>query len=133
MRKSHFCSKSGLWKLNSHFHNAWKECLWSKKILNFIHRFKSAILAKLKNCQNGTFKPVHEIQKNVWPKAFQNLVCTAYYTLYIVYHLDGQVCVKFGFVGPLFINKLIENTMELLLRINKLKFSNKNLKFHIHL
>ena len=24
--------------------------------------FKSAILAKLKNCQNGTFEPEHEIQ-----------------------------------------------------------------------
>ena len=35
-----------------------------------MHRFKSAILAKLKNCQNGTFKPVHEIQKFFWPKAF---------------------------------------------------------------
>ena len=28
-----------------------------------MHRFKSAILAILKNCQNGTFEPVHEIQK----------------------------------------------------------------------
>ena len=27
-----------------------------------MHRFKSAILEKLKNCQNGTFEPVHEIQ-----------------------------------------------------------------------
>ena len=27
-----------------------------------MHRFKSAIFAKLKNCRNGTFKPVHEIQ-----------------------------------------------------------------------
>ena len=35
-----------------------------------MHRFKSAILAKLKNCQNGTFEPVHEIQKFFWPKAF---------------------------------------------------------------
>jgi hypothetical protein len=25
--------------------------------------FKSAILAEWKNCQNGTFKPMHEIQK----------------------------------------------------------------------
>ena len=29
---------------------------------NFMHRFKSANLEKLKNCQNGTFEPVHEIQ-----------------------------------------------------------------------
>ena len=28
-----------------------------------MHRFKRTILAKLKNCQNGTFEPVHEIQK----------------------------------------------------------------------
>ena len=28
-----------------------------------MHRFKSAILEKLKNCQNGTFEPMHEIQK----------------------------------------------------------------------
>ena len=35
-----------------------------------MHRFKSAILAKLKNCQNGIFEPVHEIQKFFWPKAF---------------------------------------------------------------
>ena len=33
-----------------------------------MHRFKSAILEKLKNCQNGTFEPVHEIQKFFWPK-----------------------------------------------------------------
>ena len=31
-------------------------------------RFKSAILAKLKNCQNGTFEPVHEIQKKILAK-----------------------------------------------------------------
>ena len=35
-----------------------------------MHRFKSAILAKMKNCQNGTFEPVHEIQNFFWPKAF---------------------------------------------------------------
>ena len=44
-----------------HFLNASKEYFWSKKFLNFMHRFKSAILEKLKNCQNGTFEPVHEI------------------------------------------------------------------------
>ena len=27
-----------------------------------MHWFKSAILAKMKNSQNGTFEPVHEIQ-----------------------------------------------------------------------
>ena len=35
-----------------------------------MHRFKSAILEKLKNCQNGTFEPVHEIWNFFWPKAF---------------------------------------------------------------
>ena len=35
-----------------------------------MHPFKSAILAELKNCQNGTFEPVHEIQKNFWHKDF---------------------------------------------------------------
>ena len=28
-----------------HFHNASKECFWPKKNLNFMHGFKSAILA----------------------------------------------------------------------------------------
>ena len=32
--------------------------------------FKSAILAAWKNFQNGTFEPVHEIQKKNWPKDF---------------------------------------------------------------
>jgi hypothetical protein len=35
-----------------------------------MHWFKSAILAKLKNCQNGTFEPVHEISNFFWPKVF---------------------------------------------------------------
>ena len=35
-----------------------------------MHGFKSAILAKMKNSQNGTFEPVHEIQKFFWPKLF---------------------------------------------------------------
>ena len=42
----------------------------AKKILNVMHGIKSAILAKLKNCQNGTFEPGHEIQKKFWPEAF---------------------------------------------------------------
>ena len=53
-----------------HFHNASKECFWPKKILNIMHGFKSAILAKMKNCQNSTFEPVHEIQNFFWPKTF---------------------------------------------------------------
>ena len=36
--------------------------LLAKKILNVMHGFKSAILAEWKNCQNGTFEPMHEIQ-----------------------------------------------------------------------
>ena len=35
-----------------------------------MHGFKSAILAKMKNSQNGTFEPVHEIQNFFWPKLF---------------------------------------------------------------
>ena len=35
-----------------------------------MHGFKSAILAKVKNCQNGTFEPVHEIQKFFGIKQF---------------------------------------------------------------
>ena len=53
-----------------HFHNTSKEVFQPKKILNSTHGFKSAILAKLKNCQNGTFEPMHEIQNFFWPKAF---------------------------------------------------------------
>ena len=46
-----------------------KNAFGQKKILNFMYRFKSAILAKMKNCQNGTFEPVHEIQKNFLAKS----------------------------------------------------------------
>ena len=35
-----------------------------------MHGFKSAILPKMKNCKNGTFEPVHEIQKFFWLKDF---------------------------------------------------------------
>ena len=35
-----------------------------------MHRFKSAILAIFQFFQNGTFEPVHEIQKFFWPKVF---------------------------------------------------------------
>ena len=73
-RKSPFCTFSCinpgfggncgmLRKKNSycHFLNASKECFWPKKILNFMHGFKSAILAIFQFLQNGTFEPVHEI------------------------------------------------------------------------
>ena len=62
----HVTKKNSYW----HFHNASKECFWPKKILNFMHGFKSAILAIFHFCQNGTFEPVHEIQIFFWPKAF---------------------------------------------------------------
>ena len=35
-----------------------------------MHGFKSAILAIFQFYQNGTFEPVHEIQKFFWPKVF---------------------------------------------------------------
>ena len=53
-----------------HFHNASKEYFWSKKISNFMHRFKSTILAIWQFFQNGTFEPVHEIWNFFWPKVF---------------------------------------------------------------
>ena len=53
-----------------HFHNALKEVFWPKEFLNFMQGFKSAVLAEWKNCQNGTFKPVQEIQKKFLPKDF---------------------------------------------------------------
>ena len=42
-----------------------------------MHGFKSAILEKLKNCQNGTFEPVHEIEifffaKSIVLKQYEN-------------------------------------------------------------
>ena len=53
-----------------HFHNASKEVFRPKNFLNFMHQFKSAILAELKNCQNGAFEPVHEIQNFFCQKDF---------------------------------------------------------------
>ena len=46
-----------------HRHNVSKEVFRPNCFLNFMHGFKSAILRELKNCQNGTFEPLHEIQK----------------------------------------------------------------------
>jgi hypothetical protein len=74
-----FLHKSWIWQTLGHFtkifsyrhfQNASKECFWPKKFLNFIHRFKSAILSIFHFCQNGTFKPVREIRKKNWWKAF---------------------------------------------------------------
>ena len=44
--------------------------LLAKQNLNFMQGFKSAILPKVKNLQNGTFEPFHEIQKTFGQKAF---------------------------------------------------------------
>ena len=53
-----FLHKSWIWQTLGHvtkkfsyhhFHNASKECFWPKNFLNFMHGFKSAILAKMKN------------------------------------------------------------------------------------
>ena len=82
MKKVSVCT---LTDLNPGFDRPWKK-LWiffvngtfimpqkksfSKKNLNFMHGFKSAILAEWKNCQNGTFEPVHEIQIFFWPKDY---------------------------------------------------------------
>ena len=35
-----------------------------------MHKFKSAILPELKNCQKSTFELVHEIWNFFWPKVF---------------------------------------------------------------
>ena len=60
----------------SHFHNTSKEVFGlKKKNFNSIHGFQSAILPELKNCQNGTFKPVHEIWIFFWPKHSFEALC----------------------------------------------------------
>ena len=51
-----------------HFYNASKEVFWPKKFLNFMHGFKSAILAEWKNCQNGTFEFTRS-----WSLSFSNM------------------------------------------------------------
>ena len=66
--------KSWIWQdpgtSKCHLHNDSKEVFWPKDFLNFMHGFKSTILPELKNCQNGTFEPMHEIQKFFWPNDF---------------------------------------------------------------
>ena len=42
-----------------HLYTPSKEAFWPKEFLNFLHGFKSAIFPELKNCQNGTFEPMH--------------------------------------------------------------------------
>ena len=67
-----FLHKSWIWQTLGHvtkkisychFHNASKECFLQKKFLNFMHGFKSAILAIFQFWQNGTFEPMYVIQK----------------------------------------------------------------------
>ena len=52
-----------------HFHNASKECFRAKNS-NFMHGFKSAILAIFQFCQSGTFEPVLDTWNFFWSKAF---------------------------------------------------------------
>ena len=47
-----------------HIHNASKEVFLPKKFLNFMHGYKSAILAIFPFCQNGTFEPVMKMSSN---------------------------------------------------------------------
>jgi hypothetical protein len=46
-----------------------------------MHGFKSAILAEMKNCQNGTFERVHEIQ-SLYCKHFKT--ASAFLLKYVV-------------------------------------------------
>ena len=64
--------KSWIWRIfcRCHLHKASKEVFWPNEFLNFMHSFKSAILAIFQFWQIGTFEPVHEIQKFFWPKDF---------------------------------------------------------------
>jgi hypothetical protein len=59
-----------------HFYNASKECFWPKKFSKFMLGFKSVILEKFKNCQIGTFEPMHEIRiflaKSILLKHYEN-------------------------------------------------------------
>ena len=70
-----------------HFHNASKEVFWPKKISNFTHGFKSAILAIFPFSQNGSF----EIQKLFWPKGFFWGIMKVPYTKNI-HNLFSRVC-----------------------------------------
>ena len=55
---------------NCHFDNASKESFWPNKVSNFMHGFKSAILAIFQFLQNGTFEWMHKIWNFFWPKSF---------------------------------------------------------------
>ena len=71
--------KSWIWRTLGHvrnifckcyLHKASKEVFWPNFFLNSMHGFKSAILAIFQFWQNGTFEPVHGIQKKIWLKDF---------------------------------------------------------------
>jgi hypothetical protein len=51
---------------------------FGKKSLNFMKGFKSAILPKVKNCQYGTFEPLHEVQiffaKSILLKHYETVI-----------------------------------------------------------
>ena len=55
-----------------------------------MHGFKSAILAKMKNSQNGTFEPVHEIQNFFWPKLFFWSIMKMAIRIFFSYHNPGS-------------------------------------------
>ena len=66
---------------------------FGQKILNFNHGFKSAILAELKNWQNGTFEPMHEIQiffgqKTYLQALWEYLILKTSVTFFSVYCID---------------------------------------------
>ena len=54
-----------------------------EQILNFMRGFKSAILPEMKNCQNGTFEPMHGIQNCFWPRDFFWSIMKITFTKYI--------------------------------------------------
>ena len=58
------CDMLGIFFLNVIFITLLKDS-YSQKNLNSMHGFKSAILPKFNNSQNGTFEPMHEIQKKI--------------------------------------------------------------------
>jgi hypothetical protein len=59
-----------IFSVNGVFIMLQKKSFQPKDILNFMQGLKSAFLPELKNCQYGTFEPVHEIQKIFLFKAF---------------------------------------------------------------
>jgi hypothetical protein len=46
--------------------------------------------------------------------------------------LDGKVCIKSGFFGPLCVSEMVDKTMEFMLRTVKLTFLGRNLIFFVN-